>query len=44
MLQLRMYLWNSIRGYMYEFFNTDVQPLYHVVGKHDVDSAVRCDE
>ncbi|KAK8830805.1 hypothetical protein WA577_003510 [Blastocystis sp. JDR] len=35
MLQISMYLWNSIRGYMYQFFDTANHPLYHVMGKND---------
>lgn len=27
-----MYLWNSIRGYMYEFYNTDEHLFYHTIG------------
>ena len=43
MLQISMYLWNSIRGYMYQFFDTANHPLYHVMGKNDVISVMRCD-
>lgn len=35
-LRLHLYIWNSIRGYMYQFFNTNKNPLYHVIGKSDV--------
>ena len=32
MLRLSMYLWNSIRGYMYQFYNTDEHMFYHIIG------------
>ena len=35
-LRVHLYLWYSIRGYMYQFFNTNEHPLYHVVGEQDV--------
>ncbi|CBK22714.2 uncharacterized protein [Blastocystis hominis] len=34
-LRVHLYLWYSIRGYMYQFFNTNEHPLYHVVGEQD---------
>lgn len=37
-LRVHLYLWYSIRGYMYQFFNTNEHPLYHVVGEQDVQS------
>ena len=35
-LRVHLYIWNSIRGYMYQFFNTNKNPIYHVIGKSDV--------
>ena len=35
-LRIHLYIWNSLRGYMYQFFNTNKNPLYHVIGKQDV--------
>ncbi|KAK8799103.1 hypothetical protein WA171_005852 [Blastocystis sp. BT1] len=34
-LRVHLYIWNSIRGYMYQFFNTNKNPIYHVIGKSD---------
>lgn len=42
-LRVHLYLWYSIRGYMYQFFNTNEHPLYHVVGEQDVQIGLAID-
>lgn len=36
MLRINVYIWNSLRGYMYQFFSTDQRSLLHVIGNNDV--------
>lgn len=37
-LHLQCFLWNSLRGYVYEIVNTHKETVLHTIGEDDVDA------